>query len=229
MNVTKTPFTYIRLRSQEIDLWSLSNTMISPLSTNSDKLFLEANRPYWEYYFDKIDFIELQTRAILESTNDSSIKQILMRKLRSQSLFFRDHSTLSITQLLEDAKLFRILHISTMNFKKETNTPPVPLNNDRALTRPFFCKTIKVPEKMAHSEIEPVWRMIKSKISRKAPYVLLSMGWEKVVFAHRIKETFGSSVIDIDNTTPFDIQRSENYLSVCYDWVKFSLNRLKRV
>lgn len=179
------PYTHLHLDAEILRRWPQFDRRVTVLH-NTDMLFLHALRPYWEHYLGRATRIGLDGPEVLESA-DLFTRDLLRRGLEKGQTVFAGASEFDRLGALRDADSVALLASDST------------IDSLRARTADFGTRSsceVVLPARVARLEVEPAWRRIKAELHASPPQlVLVQLGWEQVVYAARLCESLGCSVI----------------------------------
>ncbi len=177
----------LKLNKNEANFWNqyLAGTTILH---NTTSLFIHAHRPYWEYYLDDVDTWHLSGFELGE-IKDQLLRSSLEAKKRNNAL------------LDEPAWADKAMECVSGHSDKELlllTTKHRALNAKRLLSKMGIkAKALTLPDKVASLEIEPGWALVENYLKdNKFKAAFVALGWEKVIYAGRLKKLHGISVVD---------------------------------
>lgn len=151
------------------------------------QLFMHANRPYWEYYLEKNDYYEIPELDI-HAIDDLTLRRVLLNKRENACLIPEFSSE-------NKERLFLALNHAMPLVVVTTHDRKAALRKHySAFNITFVC----IDRRVAATEIEPAWYHYKRQLNLIKPkQVFLSLGWEKLVYASRIRDAYSIPVMDL--------------------------------
>jgi hypothetical protein len=189
---------YLRLWPEDLKMW---NFMAQGQGLfNTHLLFKAAARPHFDYFFERIDYLGLESIADLDLADDVEFKTRLFNK--RAAFILPEEISLGLKTALKDKNLNCVI-IS------DGSKPKAPF---------FSSPIINIRGTELFGNVEPVWLNLKKRLPKQIDLFFLALGEPKFLIGPRLKLEFNKPVIDI--------RQSQNLSpSGSFGWLKGMLKK----
>lgn len=156
---------------------------------DTKRLFINASRPYYEYYLPEIDRLVIDEPALL-GCRDDVMRAFAEDKRTNGSVMEIDDYKELVANKCKTAK--NILVLTTKKRFKSVLAHCSRLDNSSVMDY------LKLDELVAEREMEPGWYWVREYFRKHQPdLVLVALGWERVVYLARFKKLFQLTALDL--------------------------------
>lgn len=185
---------------------------------NTEELFIHASRPYWEFYRNEIDEMFLCDAAPAKVA-DSTMSEIISGREANKTLW-RDEIAWE-DNLKSVVAAFDRKDVLLITTKKRASSFRQLVNRKYPNCR--SAKIILLPDLVARLEVEPGWHIVQEFVRDWKPgLVIMSLGWEKIVYASRFKKWCDSVAVDIGEVKTSE-QKIKEYKNILKAKIKLLL------
>jgi hypothetical protein len=157
------------------------------------RLFVHAHRPYIEYYLPDINLLCDIDSALCQ---DKILLDYVKIKKEQNSLISLDSYRDLLNDYVNASDAILILTNETRYYSTIIEVKKLGIRGK--------VKIIKIPDIVSERDIGAGWYIVQGYFhTHQSDFVLVNMGWERIIYIARIKKMFNVSVFDFSQLHPY--------------------------